>query len=151
MLAALLVGPHSGLSVADLARKTRFSKPTTAFAVDALVLAGLVEGRTVGNERRLLLTKPGEILPGLRPPVVQRDWIVRFGVALAILRFDRENMMSPSVHAIEARKAVESLLTRIATEDLPEPNLDALGEQFLSAFDRWRVQLVDSLRNPSGA
>jgi hypothetical protein len=149
VLAALLVAPQSGLSVADLARKTRFTKPGTAFAVDALVLAGLLEARTVGNERRLVLTKPGEILPGLRPPIVQPDWVARFGVALAVLRFDRQEGMSPSVRSIEARRLVEGLLARITSEGLPEPDLDAFGDQFSNAFDRWVVQLVDSLRGPS--
>ena len=75
VLAALLATPRIGLSVADLARRTRFSKPNVAFAVEALVLAGLLEARTVGNERRLALIKPGEILPGLRPPITQPDWV----------------------------------------------------------------------------
>jgi len=149
VLAALLAAPRDGLSVADLARKTRFTKPSTAFAVDALVLAGLLEARTVGNERRLHLTKSGEILPGLRPPIVQPDWVARFGVALEVLRFDQQDGMSPSVRAIEARRLVEGLLARITSEGLPEPNLDAFGDQFSSAFDRWVVQLVDSLRSPS--
>jgi hypothetical protein len=149
VLAALLVAPQNGLSVADLARKTRFTKPTTAFAVDALVLAGLLEARAVGNERLLLLTKPGEILPGLRPPVVQPDWVARFGVALEVLRFDGQDGMSPSVRAIEARHVVEGLQARITSEGLPDPDLDTFGDQFSSAFDRWVVQLVDSLREPS--
>jgi hypothetical protein len=149
VLAALLIAPQNGLSVADLARKTRFTKPTTAFAVDALVLAGLLEARTVGNERLLLLTKPGEILPGLRPPIVQPDWVARFGVALEVLRFDGQDGMSPSVRAIEARRVVEGLLARITSEGLPDPDLDTFGDQFSSAFDRWVVQLVDSLREPS--
>jgi hypothetical protein len=149
VLAALLAAPQNGLSVADLARKTRFTKPSTAFAVDALVLAGLLEARTVGNERRLVLTKPGEILPGLRPPIVQPDWVARFGVALEVLRFAERDGMSPSVRAIEARRVVEGLLARSTSEGLPEPNLDTFGDQFSSAFDRWVVQLVDSLRGPS--
>ena len=149
VIAALLAAPQNGLSIADLARRTRFTKPTTAFAVDALVLAGLLGARTVGNERRLVLTKPGEILPGLRPPIVQPDWVARFGVALAVLRFDRQVGMSPSVRSIEARRLVEGLLARITSEGLPEPDLDAVGDQFSSAFDRWVVQLVDSLRSPS--
>jgi hypothetical protein len=148
VLAALLSAPQNGLSVADLARKTRFTKPSTAFAVDALVLAGLLEARTVGNERRLVLTKPGEILPGLRPPIVQPDWVARFGVALEVLRFAERDGMSPSVRAIEARRVVEGLLARSTSEGLPEPNLDTFGDQFSSAFDRWVVQLVDSLRGP---
>ena len=148
ILAAMLADPQSGLSVADLARKTRFTKPSTAFAVDALVLAGLLEARTVGNERRLVLSKPGEILPGVRPPIVQPDWVAQFGVALEVLRFDRQDAMSPSVRAIEARRVVDPLLARISSEGLPEPNLDAFGNDFADAFDRWVVQLVGSLRSP---
>ncbi len=149
VLAALLVAPKNGLSVADLARKTRFTKPNVAFAVDALVLAGLLEARAVGNERRLTSTRPGEILPGLRPPVEQPDWVARFGVALEVLRFAGQDQMSSSVRAIEARRVVESLQTRILSEGLPQPNTDAFGDEFSSAFDRWVVQLVDNLRNPS--
>jgi hypothetical protein len=148
VLAALLAAPQNGLSVADLARKTRFTKPSTAFAVDALVLAGLLEARAVGNERRLVLAKLGAILPGLRPPIVQPDWVARFGVALEVLRFDRHGL-SPSVRAIEERRVVESLLARISGEGLPTPNIDAFGIDFAYAFDRWIVQLVDSLRSPS--
>ena len=149
VLATLLADPQIGLSVADLARRTRFTKPNVAFAVDALVLAGLLEVRAVGNERRVALARDGKILPGLRPPIVQPDWVARFGVALEVLRFDQQDGMSPSVRAIEARRLVEGLLARITSEGLPEPNLDTFGDQFSSAFDRWVVQLVDSLGSPS--
>lgn len=149
VLAALLADPRIGLSVADLARRTRFTKPNVAFAVDALVLAGLLETRVVGNERRVALTKPGEILPGLRPPIVQPDWVARFGVALEVLRFDEQEGMPASVRAIEARRLVERLLARITSEGLPEPSLDTFGDQFSNAFDRWVIQLVGSLRGPS--
>lgn len=151
ILAALLELPRVGLSVADLARKTRFTKPSVGSAVDALVLAGLVESRPVGNERRVALTPSGSILPGLRPPVAQPDWVVRFGIALEVLRFEQQDGMSPSVRAIEARRVVEFLRDRITGEGLPQPNLDALGDEFVNAFDRWVVQLVDFLRSPSRA
>ena len=149
VLAALLVAPKNGLSVADVARKTRFTKPNVAFAVDALVLAGLLDARAVGNERRVTLTRAGEILPGLRPPIAQPDWVAQFGVALEVLRFADRDGMSASVRAIDARRVVESLRDRILSEGLPQPNLDALGDDFSAAFDRWTVQLVDSLRSPS--
>jgi len=149
VLAALLAAPQNGLSVADLARKTRFTKPNVAFAVDALVLAGLLEARTVGNERRVTLTRADEILPGLRPPIAQPDWVTRFGVALEVLRFAGQDGMSPSVRAIEARRVVVGLRTRILSEGLPQPNADAFGDDFADAFDRWVVQLVDCLRSPS--
>ena len=149
VLAALLEGPKNGLSVADLARKTRFTKPNVAFAVDALVLAGLLEARAVGNERRVTLTRAGEILLGLRPPIAQPDWVAQFGVALEVLRFAGRDGMSPSVRAIDARRGIESLRDRITSEGLPQPNLDAFGDDFASAFDRWVVDLVDWLRAPS--
>ena len=149
VLAALLVAPTNGLSVADLARKTRFTKPNVAFAVDALVLAGLLEARAVGNERRVTLTQAGEILPGLQPPVAQPDWVARFGVALEVLRFAGHDQMSASVRAIEARQVVERLLPRIVSEGLPKPNLDALGDEFADAFDRWLVDLADDVRGES--
>ncbi len=149
VLAALLAAPQIGLSVADLARKTRFTKPNVAFAVDALVLAGLLEARAVGNERRVVLTRDGEILPDLQSPIAQPDWVTRFGVALEVLRFGERDGMSPSVRAIEARRLVEGLRARIQSEGLPQPSLDAFGDDFANAFDRWVVQLVDCLRSPS--
>ena len=149
VLAALLVAPHNGLSVADLARKTRFTKPNIAFAVDALVLAGLLEAHQVGNERRVTLREPGDILPGLRPPVAQPDWVARFGVALEVFRFIGRDVTSGTVYAIEARRLAEALWTRILSEGLPQPNLAALGDDFADAFDRWVVALVADLRGPS--
>jgi DNA-binding transcriptional ArsR family regulator len=149
VLAALLAAPKIGLSVADLTRQTRFTKPNVAFAVDALVLAGLLEARAVGNERRVSLTQNGRILPGLEQPVAQPDWVARFGVALEVLRFEARDGMSTSVRAIEARRVVESLRDRITSEGLPQPNLEAAGDDFASAFDRWLVDLVYDLRSGS--
>ncbi len=146
VLAALLASPRVGLSVADIARQTRSTKPNVASAVDALVLAGLLEARHVGNERRLALARDGKLLPGLRPPVAQPDWVTRFGVSLEVLRFQERDGVTPSVQAIEARRVVESQLERIRSEGLPHPSLDALGDEFAFAFERWVVELVDYLR-----
>ena len=66
-----------------------------------------------------------------------------------MLRLDEQNGTSPTVHAIEARRVVERLLDRLARETLPVPDLDAFGDEFSGAFDRWVVQLVDNLRSPS--
>ncbi len=151
VLAALLASPRVGLSVADIARQTRSTKPNVASAVDALVLAGLLEARHVGNERRLALARDGKILPGLRPPVAQPDWVTRFGVSLEVLRFQERGGVAPSVQAIEARRVVESQLERIRSEGLPHPNLSAFGDEFAFAFQRWVVELVDYLRRQSRA
>lgn len=146
VLAALLAAPTGGSSVADLARCTRFTKPNVAFAIDALVLAGLAEARSVGNERRVTLAHAGEVLPGLAPTVIQPDWVTRFGVALAVRRFEDGAPESRSVRAIEARRLVESLWDRITSEELPRPALHVLGGDFADAFDRWSGELADDLR-----
>lgn len=146
VLAALLAEPASGLSVADLARRTRFSKPNVAFAVDALLLAGLLEARSIGNERRVLLAGRGELLPRLRRGVEQPDWVARFRVGLEAIRFlDQGDGMSSTVRSVEARSVVQRLLASIQSERLPRPNLDTLGENFGQAFDHWVGELSQSL------
>jgi DNA-binding transcriptional ArsR family regulator len=146
LLAALLAEPGTGLSVADLARRTRFTKPNVTFAIDALILAGLIETRPVGNERRVVLAERGELLPGLRPGVEQADWVARFRVALEVVRFaDQGDGMSPTVRSVEARSVVERLLASIQSEDLPRPDLNAPGQEFGRAFDQWVGELSQSL------
>jgi len=147
VLAALLSARSLEMNIADLARRTQFSKLNVSSAVDALTLAGLIETRSVGNERRVRLA-PVDVLPGLRAPVKQPDWVGRFGVALEVLRFQRHEDGSPSVRAIEARRLVERLRTHIASAGLPAPNLAAIGDDFGTAFDHWTVDLVYRLRLP---
>ena len=57
--------------------------------------------------------------------------------------------MSTTVRAIEARRLIEGLTRRMSAESMPMPNLDATGDAFASAFDRWLADLVDWLRAPS--
>jgi DNA-binding transcriptional ArsR family regulator len=149
VLAALLGTSAHGASVAELARATRFTKQNVAFAVDALVLAGLLDTRAEGNERRLSLPKGAALLPGLRPPVPQPDWVTRFGVALEVDRFSQRGGMTPSVRAIEARRLVDGLRDRLTSEGIPQPDLAVFGVDFATAFDRWVVELADWLRSSS--
>jgi hypothetical protein len=149
ILAALLATSPNGLNAADLARTTRFTKPSVASALDALLLAGLVTARPVANERRFALPPKVPILPGLRPPVPQADWVARFAVALEVLRFSERDHVSTTIRAIEARRLVISLADRLSTEHMPMPYLDAGGDAFAIAFDRWIVRLIDWLRAPT--
>jgi DNA-binding transcriptional ArsR family regulator len=148
VLAALLATSPGGLNAADLARVTRFTKPNVASALDALRLAGLVTARQVANERRFALPPKVPLLPGLRPPVTQPDWVARFGVALEVLRFSKRDL-SATVRAIEARRLADSLLDRVSSEGMPMPNLGAIGDEFAFAFDPWLINLVDWLRAPT--
>ena len=148
ILAALLAASPHDLTAADLARATRFTKPNVASALDALILAGLATARPVGNERRIGLPPRILVLPGLRPPVDQPDWVSRFGVALEVHRFAERVGMSTTVRAIEARRLVEGLTRRMSAEGMPMPNLSATGGEFASAFDRWRVDFASWLRAP---
>jgi hypothetical protein len=147
VLAALLGSADTGLSIADLARRTRFTKQNIAFAVEALVLAGLVEARVTRSERKFALLGRTSILPGLRSPVPQPDWVVRFRVILELIRFERRSAMTQSIRAIESRRLVELLWDGIVSEDLPRPSLEATGTEFTSAFDRWIVEIVYWLRS----
>lgn len=149
VLAALLATSPGGLNAADLARVTRFTKPNVASALDALLLAGLVTARSVANQRRFALPNKVLILPGLRPPVPQTDWVTGFGVALLAYRFAEGDDMSTTVRAIEARRLIGPLIDRMATEGMPIPHVGALGDEFAYAFDRWLVDFTYWLRLPS--
>lgn len=149
LLAAMLSAPESWFSVADLSRRTRFTKPNLVSAVDALTLAGLVTSRTIANERRVRLVTDTPLLPGLQSPIPQSDWVARFGVSLTVLRHLDQEWPTPIVRAIEARRVVEPLLDTIGSERMPQPRLDAFGESFSFAFDRWVADLGMWLRQPS--
>jgi len=149
ILASLLAAPSAGVSAADLARATRFTKPNVASALEALTLAGLVTARTVTNERRFALPPKVALLPGLRPPVPQVDWAARFAVALEVLRFQHSDNQSTIVRAIEARRLVGLHADRISAERMPAPYLGASGDEFAIAFDRWVVSLANWLRAPT--
>ncbi|MEO8571316.1 MAG: MarR family transcriptional regulator [Chloroflexota bacterium] len=149
ILAALLAASPHDLTAADLARTTRFTKPNVASAVDALVLAGLATARHVANERRIGLPSKAPLLPGLRPPVAQPDWVSRFGVALEVHRFAERDGASTTVRAVEGRRLIQRLLDRMLAEGMPMPNLDTTGDGFAYAFDRWLVDFVYWLRAAS--
>lgn len=139
----------AGLSIADLARRTRFTKPNVSSAIEALELAELLTTHTVGNERRVLLASNRPILPGLKAPIQQPDWIARFGVALAVHRFLQQEWRSTTVRAMEARRFVESLRDSLAAIGAPIPSLDTFGDDYAIAFDRWVAELAIWLRRPS--
>ena len=149
VLAALLTRPLDEMRIADLARTTRFSKENVTVAVDALVLAGLVRIRSVGNERRASLATKSFLLPSLRGPIPQPDWIHRFGPALLVLRFLEGSDLSPTVFAIEARRVMDSARNPLSTEGAPILRDDAFGDEFMHAFRRWLVDFTYWLRLPS--
>ncbi|MDQ3690761.1 MAG: hypothetical protein M3406_12165 [Chloroflexota bacterium] len=142
VLAALALRPGAALSLADLARITRFTKRNVALTVDALALAGLLEFDMVGNERRAGLRREG-----LRPWLPTRrvepvEWVDRFRVGLATQRFlASQHPPKRSVRAIEARALVGDLHPAIRRARLPQPKPEVFGEAFGDAFDAWVEQL----------
>jgi hypothetical protein len=74
--------------------------------------------------------------------------VSRFGVALEVHRLAVRDGMSTTVRAIEARRLVGGLVDRMRAEGMPMPNLDATGDEFAHAFDRWLVDFVAWLRMP---
>lgn len=146
VMAALLLRPNQPMSLAGLARITRFTKRNVAFTVDSLAMSGIVEVSSVRNERRVILrpTAIGDWLPA-GPNPLPIDWVERFRIALSLVRFfDRGDVASRSVRAVEARKVVAELSPAIRRERLPEPETP-LGEAFNDAFDEWVGVLTSEL------
>lgn len=146
VLAALALRPDAALTLADLARITRFTKRNVALTVDALALAGLVELEVVGNERRAGLRRD-RLRPWLPTARVEPvAWVDRFRVGLATLRFlDGQQRTRQGVRAIEARVLVRDLQPAIRRAFLPQPNTERLGKAFGDAFDEWVERLTLAL------
>jgi len=146
VLAALALRPGAALTLADLARITRFTKRNVALTVDALTLAGLVGLEVVGNERRANLRRDRlrPWLPSARVEPV--GWVDRFRVGLATLRFlDGQQPIRRGVRAIEARVLVRDLQPAIRRALLSQPNTERLGKAFGDAFDEWVERLTLAL------
>lgn len=143
VLAALALRPGVALTLSDLARITRFTKRNVALTVDSLALAGLVELESVGNERRASLRRDHlqQWLPPQRTEAV--DWIDRFAVCLATLRFvAAQQPAKSSVRTIEARALVRDLDPKIRRAKLPQPDTRRVGESFGDEFSDWLVRLT---------
>lgn len=152
ILAVLLAQTDRDITLADLARATRFTKRNVTVTIRSLQLARLVEIEPVGNEQRVHLSRD-PLLRAWLGVVAQNsrlDWPVRFAVALEALRFaSAERTPAPVVRAIDARALVERLGPAIRRLGLPEPDTAALSEAFDGAFDRWLDELaVDLSPNP---
>jgi hypothetical protein len=138
----LLARPDPTVSLADLARSTRFTKRNVALTVDALALGGVVTVERVGNQQRVRLEP--EMAHGWLPVPIQRiDWVDRYTVGLNALRFlNRSDRMADAVRAIEAKVVSERLMPLLRRERLPAPDGRVRGEAFSTAFDRCVARLT---------
>ncbi len=142
VLSVLLARPDSSVSLADLARSTRFTKRNVALTVNALALGGVVTVERVGNQQRVGLD-PNVVRGWLPAPIERIDWIDRYLVALEALRFlERSDRISGSVRAIEANVLSMRLAPLLRREGLPAPDGRVRGEAFSAAFDRWVARLI---------
>lgn len=145
VIGALLAQPTVGMTLADLARRARSTKRNVALTVEALSLGGLVAIERVGNQQRVDLEL--DAVRGWLPFRFERvDWIDRYAVGLAALRFlNRSDRMSDAARAIDARVLTERLGPLIRRERLPKPDGRIRGEAFSPAFDRWVARLATRL------
>lgn len=138
----LLARPDASVSLADLARSTRFTKRNVALTVDALALGGVLGVERVGNQQRVGLGS--EVARGWLPTLIERiDWVDRYTVGLNALRFlSRSDRMADAVRAIEAKVLSERLMPLLRRERLPAPDGRVRGKAFSTAFDRWVARLT---------
>jgi hypothetical protein len=145
ILTVLAASPDAALSLADLARLTRSTKRTVAFAVRALALAEVLEVEQVRNEQRVRITRHSGFRDWLgRTPPGFVDWTARYAVVASVLRFDGASSVASLVQAIEARALVERHLAALRRNSLPLPDTSLLGESFGPEFVRWRDALASA-------
>ncbi len=150
IIAALLAMPAPAISVADLARLTRFTKRNIAQAAAGMRLAGVVEIDRVGNEDRIRLAPRAPLRSWLLPEPIAPfiDWPSRWRVLVATLRLlDETAGATAAVRAVEARAGLESLRPLLNGAALPVPDMAAVGPAFSLVFDSWAQELERVLRS----
>jgi hypothetical protein len=137
---ALLLSCPAGteMRVADIARRTGFSKRNAAVAIESMRLAGVVEADRKGNSDRVALPVDSPLRAFLPRPVAVPDWVSRWTVAIEMLRLAERLADAPDGAVIvEERLAAESFGPRLRDAGLPRPDLTVRGSAFTDSFDAW--------------
>lgn len=151
ILALLLTCPAgTEMRVADIARRTGFSKRNAAIAIGSMRLAGAVEAERKGNSDRVALPSDSPLRAFLPNPVPAPDWTARWVVALKVLRLDERLVDAPEgAVVVEERLAAESLGPRLRDAALPRLDLTVRGPAFAASFDAWIEALARVLSDPA--
>lgn len=150
ILATLLAMPPIPVTVAELARRTRFTKRNVAVAVTSMALAGILEVDRIGNEDQVSLPTDSPLRNWLLPTgiVAQIDWTSRWMVALRVLRLvESLEHASPAARLVEGRVTLESLLPALRSAALARPDLSVVGPAFAPVYDAWISALGKTLRS----
>ena len=137
---ALLLSFPAGMEmrVADIARRTGFSKRNAALAIESMRLAGVVEADRKGNSDRVALPVDSPLRAFLPRPIPAPDWASRWIVAIEVLRLVERLADAPDgAVVVEERLAAESLGPRLRDAGLPRPDLTVRGQAFAASFDAW--------------
>jgi hypothetical protein len=149
---ALLLSCPAGtqMRVADIARRTGFSKRNAAVAIDSMRLAGVVETDRKGNSDHVALPVDSPLRAFLPHPVEAPDWTSRWTVAIELLRLAERLADAPDGAVIvEERLAADSLVPKLRDAGLPRPDLTFRGSAFPAAFDSWIGALASVFSDPA--
>ena len=139
------------MTIADLARRSRFTKRNVAVAVSSMALAGVLEVTRFGNEDRVRLAPDLPLRSWLDvPSTAAIDWTSRWRIALTVLRVAKTMpAASPPVRAVELRAALADLLGELPDAHLPKPDLSIVGAEAAAAYDAWFARLAHVLDDVS--
>ena len=149
ILVALAQTPERPLSLADLARLTRFTKRNVSVAVTSMALAGVVEVDRRGNVDRVRVAPDFPLRPWLRlPRAAAVDWTARWSVVRHVLRTLEATQSAASlVRIIELQAAVTAHAGRLVDARLPELKTSAGGLELGASLDGWLAKLTETLRD----
>jgi hypothetical protein len=138
--------PGTEMRIADIARRTGFSKRNAALAIESMRLAGVVEADRKGNSDRVALPTDSPLRAFLPLAVAAPDWTARWTVAIEMLRLDERLASAPDGAVIvEERLAAESLGSKLRDAGLPRPDLTVRGPAFAASFEAWTGALAATL------
>lgn len=146
---AFLASPAESYSAADLAGLTSYTKRNVAQVLEALRLAGTVEGTPFRNQIRFTMpqARVGQFREQLAPiPTLFVGWPSAFRVLAGsletICNFESQ---SDTVRAVEARAATHDLDVAIRAARLPRPKHDQKSDAYWSDFVKWVIAIAQGL------
>lgn len=148
ILAILLLSPVP-LSVAEIARRARYTKHAIAVAIEGMALSGVVEAVRVGREDRVAIAPNSPFrswAPRARREPGDRAAAWRVGIEALDTLVATEHLPA-GARAVERRAVATSLRSEVIAAGLPRIDTAVAGERFAEEFERWAEALAEALRS----
>jgi len=147
VLRVLVAQPNQPFTASDLVPELNYTKRNINNALDSLVMAGLLEVRSVRNQHQFRVADPERLLRfvGERPQVFPH-WTPLFHSLAAIAEVATRGFeVEPVIQMVEASRGFQELAPTLDAAGLARPSSGITGAGAWTAFLHWANELTGRL------